>query len=88
MSTRELLVSGRRAHAAAGPLAVAGPWAMVPHLARVQARRVARHPALLLGVLWYVLGVGLGGAEDAVRPVLGRDRDRSCSCWPCRPTSR
>jgi hypothetical protein len=62
MSTRELMVSGR-AHAAAGPVAVAGPWTMVPHLARVQARRVARHPALLLGALWYFLGVGLGGPE-------------------------
>ncbi|MEO7980480.1 MAG: hypothetical protein ABI807_06265 [Sporichthyaceae bacterium] len=33
----------------------------MPELARVQAWRVARHPALLLGLLWYVLGVGLDG---------------------------
>lgn len=62
MSTREVMVAGR-AHAEAGPLTVAGPWSMVPPLAWLQARRVARHPALLLGVLWLVLGVGLGGEQ-------------------------
>jgi hypothetical protein len=62
VSTREVMVSGR-AHTVAGSPALAGPWAMVPHLAWVQARRVARHPALLLGVLWFVLGVGLGGPQ-------------------------
>ena len=40
-----------------------GPWALVPELAWAQTRRVVRHPALLLGLLWFVLGVGFGRPE-------------------------
>lgn len=62
MSTREVIVSGR-SRAAAAPVSLGSPWALVPHLTWVQVRRVARHPALLLGLLWLFLGVGVGGPE-------------------------
>jgi hypothetical protein len=38
-------------------------WALVPDLARVHAVRMLRHPILLLGLAWYVLGMGLGKPE-------------------------
>jgi hypothetical protein len=60
MSTREVIAAGP-ATAAVSRVSLGSPWALVPELAWAQARRVARHPALLLGVLWFVLGVGFGG---------------------------
>jgi hypothetical protein len=40
-------------------LAVAGPWGVMPDLARRQGLRMLRHPVLLLGAAWYVLGYGV-----------------------------
>jgi len=56
----DLLVSGGggRPQVASRPPVVAGPWAVVPALARRHAVRMVRHPVLLLGVLWYALVVG------------------------------
>lgn len=56
----DLLVSGpgRRPVVVPRPV-VAGPWAVVPDLARRHAVRMVRHPVLLLGVLWYALVVGV-----------------------------
>lgn len=62
MSTREVIAAGR-APAATGRLGLGSPRALVPELAWAQARRVARHPAMLLGVLWLVRGVGFSGPE-------------------------
>ncbi len=59
MSTREVVAAGRVPVPVRRPEAGA-PWSLVPHLALVQARRVVRHPVLLLGLAWLVLGVGLG----------------------------
>jgi hypothetical protein len=42
-------------------LAMSGPWAVVPDLARRQGLRMLRHPVLLLGAAWFVLGYGIGG---------------------------
>jgi hypothetical protein len=59
----DVLVSGSGPGVSPGRvarLAVAGPWALVPDLARRQATRMLRHPVLLLAVLWFVLGTGLG----------------------------
>jgi hypothetical protein len=56
----DLLVSGPERGPAVVPRpVVAGPWAVVPDLARRHAVRMVRHPVLLLGVLWYVLIVGV-----------------------------
>jgi hypothetical protein len=56
----DVLVSGPgRKAAAVPPPVVAGPWAVVPDLARTHAVRMVRHPVLLLGVLWYALVVGV-----------------------------
>lgn len=71
MSTREVLVTGERdAHVAAGPPTLGGPWRQVPHLARLDALRVLRHPAMLVGIGWFVLGVGV----DTSGPVSPYDR--------------
>jgi hypothetical protein len=60
MSTQEVLVTGAdKAHVARTPLGRSGPWRQVPHLARLDAVRMLRHPAMLVGVGWFVLGVGI-----------------------------
>jgi hypothetical protein len=63
MSTREVIAAGP-AVATAGSVAVAGPWRLVPDLARVQAQRIVRHPAFLLGALWFVFGFGVGTPDS------------------------
>lgn len=56
----DLLVSGRERRPVAVPRpVVAGPWSVVPDLARRHAVRMVRHPVLLLGVLWYALVAGV-----------------------------
>jgi hypothetical protein len=37
----------------------------VPHLARVDVIRILRHPAMLVGVAWYVLGVGFDNGDGS-----------------------
>jgi hypothetical protein len=59
----EVLVTGSGPGVSRRPvarLAVAGPWAVVLDLARRQGRRMLRHPVLLLGAAWFVLGYGVG----------------------------
>ena len=41
------------------PRMPAGPTTVL-ELARVQTRRILRHPALLVSLVWLVLGVGFG----------------------------
>jgi len=44
------------------PRLPAGPTTVL-ELARVQTRRILRHPALLVSLVWLVLGVGLGNPD-------------------------
>jgi hypothetical protein len=58
----EVLVTGSGpgvSHGRAARLAMSGPWAVMPDLARRQGRRMLRHPLLLLGAAWFVLGYGV-----------------------------
>jgi hypothetical protein len=60
VSAGDVLVTGdRRVHVATRSLSRSGPWHQVPHLARLDAIRVLKHPAMLVGVVWFVLGVGI-----------------------------
>jgi hypothetical protein len=57
----EVLVNGSGPGVSQGRvarLAVAGPWTVMPDLARRQGSRMLRHPVLLLGASWFVLGHG------------------------------
>jgi hypothetical protein len=59
----EVLVSGPGPGVSPGRvarLAVTGPWAVMPDLALRQGRRMLRHPVLLLGAAWFVVGFGVG----------------------------
>jgi hypothetical protein len=42
-----------------------GTWALVTDLARVHAIRMLRHPILLLGLIWYLVVMGIGLPETA-----------------------
>lgn len=59
----EVLVNGSGPGVSRGRVArpaVSGPWAVMPDLAWRQGLRMLRHPVLLLGAAWFVLGYGLG----------------------------
>lgn len=62
MNTSDLLVS-EAARPAARPTRTAGHWAVVPDLARVHGIRMLRHPVMLLGLAWYLLGMGFGAPD-------------------------
>jgi hypothetical protein len=53
----DLVTAGRRGTARPLATGVSGPWGVVPDLARVHAMRVLRHPAFLLGMLWYAMAL-------------------------------
>jgi hypothetical protein len=58
----EVLVTGSGPGVSPRPVVrsvVSGPWAVMPDLARRQGRRMLRHPVLLLGAAWFVLGYGV-----------------------------
>jgi hypothetical protein len=55
----DLLVS-KSPPEAARPARRPGSWSLVADLARVHAIRMVRHPILLLGLIWYVVGMGIG----------------------------
>lgn len=62
MSAADLLASGP-APTRTRPHRATRPWALVLDLARVHAVRMLRHPVLLVGVVWVVLGIGLSVPE-------------------------